>query len=38
MQMTTTSAQADVHTYVYGQKGMLAGISLQGITISTVGD
>jgi len=38
MQMTTTSAQADVHTYVYGQKGMLAGISLQGSKISRLGD
>jgi lipid-binding SYLF domain-containing protein len=38
VQMTTASAQADVYTYVYGQKGMMAGISLQGSRISRVGD
>ena len=38
VQMTTTSTQADVYTYVYGQKGMMAGISLQGTKISRVGD
>ena len=36
--MTTTSTQADVYTYAYGQKGMMVGISLQGSKISRVGD
>ena len=38
VQMSTASAQADVYTYVYGQKGLMAGISLQGSKISRVKD
>ena len=33
-QVTTTTVQADVYTYVFDQKGLMAGLSLQGTKIT----
>lgn len=34
--MTTTTAPADIYAFVYGQKGLMAGISLEGSKITQI--
>jgi lipid-binding SYLF domain-containing protein len=33
-ELSTTTLQADVFSYVFGQKGLMGGIALQGLKIS----
>jgi hypothetical protein len=32
--LTTTTARADVYAFIYGQKGLMAGLGLQGSEIT----
>jgi lipid-binding SYLF domain-containing protein len=34
---TTTTARDDVYAFVFGQKGLMAGLGLQGSKISKLG-
>ena len=34
--LTTTTAKADIYAFVYGQKGLMAGIGLQGTKITKI--
>lgn len=36
--LTTTTAKDDVYTFIFGQKGMMAGIGIQGSKISKIND
>lgn len=35
--LTTTTARADVYAFIYGQKGLMAGLGLQGSKITRTG-
>jgi lipid-binding SYLF domain-containing protein len=35
--LTTTTARADVYAFIYGQKGLMAGLGLQGSKITKTG-
>ena len=35
--ISTTTAQDDVYSYVFGQKGLMAGVSVQGLKITQLG-
>ena len=35
-QMTTTTAKDDIYAFVFGQKGLMAGIGIQGNKISKI--
>jgi len=32
--ISTTTAQADVYSYIFGQKGLMGGISVEGLKIT----
>jgi lipid-binding SYLF domain-containing protein len=36
--LTTTTARADVYAFIYGQKGLMAGLGLQGSKITRTGE
>ena len=34
--MTTTTAKDDIHAFIFGQKGLMAGLGIQGSKITRI--